>query len=71
MLLQFMKAQTRPVAVVNYNELYNSPDPDVALMPQRLWNLQAFIEEVRGVFFSFRFPSVLSSFTQFANEIQS
>lgn len=33
--LQFMEAQTRPLAAVNYNELCNSPGLDVALVPQR------------------------------------
>lgn len=46
-----MKAQTRPVAVVNYNELCNSPGPDVALMPQILRNLQAFVEKAEEFFF--------------------
>lgn len=43
--LQFMKAHTRPIAAVNYNELRDSPGPDVALMPQRLRNSEMFIEE--------------------------
>lgn len=67
-----MKAQTRPVAVVNYNELCNSPGPDVALMPQILRNLQAFVEKAEEFFFlSFGFLPALSSFIQFASEIQN
>lgn len=37
--LQFMKVQTRLVAVMNYNELCDSSGPDVALMSQKLRNL--------------------------------
>lgn len=45
--LQFMKVQTRLVAVMNYNELCDSSGPDVALMSQKLRNLQVFIEKTR------------------------
>lgn len=45
--LQFMKVQTRLIAVMNYNVLCDSSGPDVALMPQRLRNLWVFIEKTR------------------------
>ena len=70
MLLQFMKAQTRVVAVVNYNELCSSPGPDVALMSEKLWNLQECFEKTTE-FLSFGFLPVLSGFTQLAIEIKN
>lgn len=70
--LQFMKAQTRPVAAVNFNELCKCPGPDVALMPQRLRNLEMFIEKknLKNFKHSFGCLSLLSHFTQFPIEIQ-
>lgn len=62
MLQQFMKVQTKLVAVVNYNELSSSPGPDVALMPRGLRNLQAFIEKLDNFVLWVDFLSVLSSF---------
>lgn len=72
--LQFMKVHTRSIAAVNYNELCDSPGPDVALMPQRLRNLKMFIgkknKKLENFKTSFGCLSLLSHFTQFPIEIQ-